>query len=167
MQIEYIIPIYGCVVLALVWTLIHTFGIIRIKVAADRVKAENKKKYFDETVDAEAKHMIIKDKLSMVRSIGQKIQNGAYTFLIQEYKVMLVFVVIFSVVVICAVDIWGINHLAPKFRAYATIAFIIGSLTSMLCGWIGMAIAVKANFKTAFMATDSIQEAFKVAYRAG
>ena len=36
---------------------------------------------------------------------------------------------------------------------YAVMAFIIGSLTSMVCGWIGMAIAVKSNFRTTFMAT--------------
>ena len=167
MRFEYLIPIYGSVLLALIWTVVHVIGILKIKVIPSMVKDENAKKYFEDSADAEKQKMILKDKLFLVRSIGEKIQKGAYTFLIQEYRLMLIFVALFSVIVCCVVDIWGISGEEIKFRAYATVAFVVGSLTSMLCGFIGMAIAVKANFKTAFMATDSIQEAFKVAFRAG
>ena len=36
------------------------------------------------------------------------------------------------------------------FNFYATLAFIIGAITSMLCGFIGMRIAVAANYRTTY-----------------
>lgn len=39
------------------------------------------------------------------------------------------------------------------FRFYATISYIIGCYTSILCGFIGMKIAVKTNYRTTFLAT--------------
>jgi len=60
-----------------------------------------------------------------------------------------IFVVIFSVVVMLLVDfadpVKGIT-----IRFYATSAFIVGSITSMICGYIGMSIATKANYRTTY-----------------
>ena len=148
MDVGYIIGIYLCVLLALVWSIIHTCSILKIKVESD----ENDT-YYNKNTDTEKEDMTHNQKLTMVRSIGEKIQKGAYAFLGQEYLVMLVFVGIFSVIVILVVDVFGIKKEGVKFRMYAVMAFIIGSLTSMVCGWIGMAIAVKSNFRTTFMAT--------------
>lgn len=60
-----------------------------------------------------------------------------------------IFVVIFSIVVFILVDYIG-NGETSSFQLYATIAFIIGSVTSMLCGFIGMTIATSANYRTTF-----------------
>ena len=78
---------------------------------------------------------------------------------------MAIFVVFFSVVVFVMVDWLGSE--VPGFKLYATISYIVGSITSMICGYIGMMIAVKANFRTTFMAMTSLEEAFKTAFRAG
>jgi H+-translocating diphosphatase len=104
-------------------------------------------------------------KIRAMESIGQKIQEGASTFLNQEYKIMGVFILIFSAVVFILVDILANN--SPGFSMYATIAYIVGSVTSMGCGYIGMSIAVQANFRTAFKAMTNLSEAFKVAFQAG
>jgi inorganic pyrophosphatase len=162
MDLGYILGIYGCVALALVWALIHTISILRIKITVD-----DSQNHETNPMNSDAQEMTMREKLDAVKSIGEKIQKGAYAFLFQEYLIMIIFVIIFSIAVVFGVDIYGIKGLKPKFRVYATIAFIIGSLTSMLCGWIGMSIAVKANFRTTFMATKSIEDAFKVAYQAG
>ena len=37
---------------------------------------------------------------------------------------------------------------------YCAVAFLIGGATSMLCGYIGMAIATYANYRTAYQAMD-------------
>jgi inorganic pyrophosphatase len=162
MELGYILGIYGCVALALVWALIHTISILKIKVTVD-----DSQNHETNPMNSDAQEITMKEKLDAVKSIGEKIQKGAYAFLFQEYLIMILFVIIFSIIVIFVVDIYGVKDLEPKFRAYATVAFIIGSLTSMLCGWIGMSIAVKTNFRTTFMATKSIEDAFKVAYQAG
>ena len=101
----------------------------------------------------------------MISMIGHRISEGANAFLAQEYTIMAVFIVVFGIVVLLVVDVFGQSTV--KFRFYATGAFIIGSLTSMLCGWIGMAIAVKANFRTTFKALTSVADAFQIAYKAG
>ena len=49
----------------------------------------------------------------------------------------------------------------------AAICLVLGGITSMLCGYIGMTIATYANYRTAYMAQSSLAEAFKVAYGAG
>jgi len=69
-----------------------------------------------------------------------------------------VFIVIFSFIVYFLVDYYGTN--LNGFHCYATVAFIIGAVTSILCGFIGMKIAVAANYRTTFMATGSLADAF-------
>ena len=67
--------------------------------------------------------------------------------------------------VLVVVDILG--HDSKAFRAYAAIAFVTGALTSMLCGFISMKIAVAANFRTTYKAMTSLSAAFETAFRAG
>ena len=97
--------------------------------------------------------------------IGGLIENGAQAFLKQEYTVMAIFVLAFGGLVFILVDWLGSE--GEGFKMYACFAFLVGSITSMICGYIGMAIAVKANFRTAFKAIDSLEEAFVTAFRAG
>jgi Na+/H+-translocating membrane pyrophosphatase len=55
-----------------------------------------------------------------------------------------------------------------QFRtAYTAFAFLLGAVTSMLCGLIGMLIATYTNYRVAFCARTSLAEAFKTAYRGG
>jgi inorganic pyrophosphatase len=39
-----------------------------------------------------------------------------------------------------------------QWTFYTTISFICGALTSMLCGYLGMKIAVNSNWRTTFSA---------------
>ncbi len=71
----------------------------------------------------------------------------------------------FGIIVLLVVDIFGGPE--TKFSCYATIAYIVGALTSMLCGFIGMKIATAANYRTTYKAISNLSEAFEVAYRAG
>ena len=50
---------------------------------------------------------------------------------------------------------------------YTTIAFLVGSLTSIAAGFIGMKIATQANVKTTKECVFSLDRGFIVAYRAG
>lgn len=50
---------------------------------------------------------------------------------------------------------------------YTTIPFFLGALTSILSGYIGMQIAVRANVRTAKESRDSLDSAFNVAFRGG
>lgn len=100
-------------------------------------------------VPSENQNLIEEEKLQEIQSVGMKIQEGARAFLGQEFKLMAIFVVIFSVAVFILVDYIGKPE-ESSVSFYATISFIIGSVTSMLCGFIGMSIATSANYRTTF-----------------
>lgn len=78
---------------------------------------------------------------------------------------MTLFIVLFSFVVYFLVDYYG--SVLGGFHCYATVSFIVGAFTSMICGFIGMKIAVAANYRTTYMATTSLSDAFTIAYKAG
>ncbi len=50
---------------------------------------------------------------------------------------------------------------------FTTFAFMIGAVTSMFCGALGMQIATYSNYRTTIMARNSLGAAFTTAYRAG
>ena len=75
---------------------------------------------------------------------------------------MAIFMVLFSVVVYFLVDFQTFSR--GGFSCYATCAFLLGSVISILCGYIGMKIAVNSNSRTTYKAITSIEEAFQVAF---
>jgi Na+/H+-translocating membrane pyrophosphatase len=52
-------------------------------------------------------------------------------------------------------------------ECYVTIAFLLGALTSLASGYIGMWISVRANVRTTKLANSSLSKAFVVAFRGG
>ena len=109
----------------------------------------------------------LKDKnIAGLIDIGTKVSNGANAFLKQEYTVMTMFFLVFSIVVFILVDIYS-QQGNKVFRIYATLSYIIGAVTSILCGLIGMKIAVNANFRTTYKAITSLADAFSTAFQAG
>ncbi len=60
-----------------------------------------------------------------------------------------------------------------KFKPYTTIAFVLGAVTSLISGYIGMKVATKTNVRVAWNAATyvdekrAIKEAFNVAFRGG
>ncbi len=87
--------------------------------------------------------------------ISNAIQKGASTFLIEEYKTMALWIIIFAAV------IWII--ISP----YVALSFVAGTILSILSGYLGMAIATKANGRTTQAARNSIGEALRVAFSGG
>lgn len=90
------------------------------------------------------------------------IQEGALTFLKAEYVFIGVFIAIFTILVI----------VIDKFRVFTAIAFILGSVTSIVSGFIGMYVATRANVRVTYKATikdkgEALREAFNVAFRGG
>merc|ERR1719428_2465671 len=51
--------------------------------------------------------------------------------------------------------------------SYAAVAFVIGCVTSILCGWIGMKIAVYTNYRTSHECWSSVTRGYDVAIRGG
>ena len=91
-----------------------------------------------------------------MKEISTYIQKGAMAFLTREYKALLVFVIILSVVIG-----FGLN-------VKTMFAFITGALFSTLAGFIGMRVATKANVRTANAAMKGgMNKALTVAFSGG
>ena len=110
-------------------------------------------------------HLKLNDK--KVQEIKGYILSGAMTFLIREYKLIIPFV--FGVGALLA-----ILGFVPALQGaegigwQAAICFVVGACFSALAGWIGMAIATKANARTAVKAKEEgMSGALKTAFGGG
>ena len=93
------------------------------------------------------------DKMTHISGL---IESGSMTFLKKEYSILIVFLV----VVACL--------LAARLGTSTAICYLVGALVSMLCGFIGMKAATKANVRTAQAAKDAGQgKALSVAFFGG
>ena len=93
--------------------------------------------------------------LRVMKEISDHIAEGATTFLIYEYKYMLLFVIAFSIM------------MGPLINYSTMVAFIVGAVTSIACGFIGMKTAVYANVRTAHESWKDLSSGFEVALRGG
>ena len=91
-----------------------------------------------------------------MQEIASHIHEGARAFLVSEYKILVVFVVVLFLA-IC----FGI-HWIPA------MSFLVGALFSTAAGYIGMNVATKANVRTAAAAKDKgMNGALSVAFSGG
>jgi len=95
------------------------------------------------------------DVVASMINIAATIRRGAMSFLFAEYAYMAVYIALFSVVLLffCGVP--------------TTVAFVVGAVTSILCGWIGMQIAVYTNVRTAHQCWKDLSSGFDVAIQGG
>ena len=90
-----------------------------------------------------------------MRAIARAIQEGALAFLRREYTALAVFVVVVTVVLGFVID-------------YRTaIAYIVGAFASASTGFLGMAIATRANVRTTAAAVRGLNPALRVAFSSG
>lgn len=95
-----------------------------------------------------------------MKKIAKLISDGSMTFLHAEYQYMAIFVVLFAAIIAVSVE-------REIGEFWNVIPFVLGAITSIISGYIGMRIAVKANVRTCKEATHSLQRAFIVAFRGG
>ena len=92
-----------------------------------------------------------------MREISEAIAEGAGAFLMAEYRILIVFVVVLFVLI-------GIGT-----RSLVTaVCFVAGALFSTLAGYFGMQVATKANVRTANAAMKSgMNRALSIAFSGG
>ena len=90
-----------------------------------------------------------------MNSISLKIHKGAKAFLMSEYKLLIIFMVIVAVVMAVALSI------------RTALAFITGGVLSAAAGYVGMHVATRANTRTAHAAEESVAKALNVSFKSG
>jgi K(+)-stimulated pyrophosphate-energized sodium pump len=78
-------------------------------------------------------------------------------FLKREFRILSIFTVVVFIVLAVFID--------PK--PYVAVAYLAGTVTSALAGWLGMNIATKANVRTAHVAITSWAKGLKIAFSSG
>jgi len=93
-----------------------------------------------------------------MREIAGAIKEGANAFLKREFMYLAVFVVVVAAV---------LALFLPKNGPIMGVAYIFGSICSGLAGYFGMAVALKANVRSAHAAKEGLNKAFPIAFRGG
>ncbi|HOC52515.1 MAG TPA: sodium-translocating pyrophosphatase [Caldisericia bacterium] len=90
-----------------------------------------------------------------IKKISLAIRKGASAFLVREWKVMGVIVVIFAIIV------------AVLINPFVALSFIFGNFLSAFSGFIGMTIATRTNGRTTNAARKSGGKAIDLAFSGG
>ena len=108
----------------------------------------------------EEKAALLSEKVDRMIEISTYIREGAVTYLWRQYKILFFFIVIMAIIIFFAVE-------EKLGQFWTTIPFILGCVTSIVSGYIGMRIAVAANVRTTKQAIFGLNEGFRTAFRAG
>mmetsp|Transcript_7165 Transcript_7165/g.5149 ORF Transcript_7165/g.5149 Transcript_7165/m.5149 type:complete len:83 (+) Transcript_7165:332-580(+) len=76
--------------------------------------------------------------------IAKLIKDGSVTFITKEYLYLSIFIALFALLMAFVCEVEGSGYI------YTTTAFIVGALTSMSAGALGMYIAVYTNVRTTY-----------------
>ena len=110
-----------------------------------------------------------------MKEIARAIQDGAKAYLNRQFRTVAVFIVLIGVAlffVLPADDVLNeagqVAYSDLSIRFGRSIAFLLGAGASMLTGYTGMWLAVRANVRTANAARESgLRKALTIAFRAG
>lgn len=102
-----------------------------------------------------------------IENVGKLIRKGSFTFLKKEYRILSIFIIILSILILVFLPepIWKTENTGANIGM--VIAFILGATFSGLAGVIGISIATIANVKTAVLAKESLQKSFMSGFRGG
>jgi K(+)-stimulated pyrophosphate-energized sodium pump len=93
--------------------------------------------------------------------LSNAIRQGAMAFLKSEYRVLIVFVLVVSILLFIA------SFFVKNIEWGTSLAFIIGALFSAVTGNIGMRVATMANARTAEASKSSVSKGLSVAFSSG
>lgn len=96
-----------------------------------------------------------------MKEISDHIYEGALAFLNAEYRLLVVFVIVVSILLTI------VSIVVPTTHILIVVAFIFGAFFSAFAGNVGMKIATKTNVRTTQAARTSLPNALKVSFGGG
>ena len=99
----------------------------------------------------------------LMQKLSKSIQAGARTFLLTEYKVVAI-VVILVAIFLCLAPFFG--H-GVQVNWQTALAFVVGVCGSALAGWIAMSVTTRTNSRTTQAARSGLGRALNLSFSAG
>ena len=104
-------------------------------------------------------HKVVKqdEGTDRMKEIAAFIHEGAQAFLMAEYRILVVFVIVLFILIGFGIGSW-----------ITAVCFLVGAVFSTIAGYCGMNVATKANVRTAAAAkTSGMNKALSVAFSGG
>ncbi|KAL2338436.1 hypothetical protein Fmac_012882 [Flemingia macrophylla] len=179
---EILIPV--CAVIGIAFALFQWVLVSKVKLSAARDSSPNaagKNGYNDYLIEEEEginDHNVV----AKCAEIQNAISEGATSFLFTEYKYVGIFMVAFAVLIFlflgsvegfstsyqpCTYDRTKMCKPALATAVFSTVSFLLGGITSLVSGFLGMKIATYANARTTLEARKGVGKAFITAFRSG
>ncbi|KAK6156542.1 hypothetical protein DH2020_010790 [Rehmannia glutinosa] len=177
---QIIIPI--CALVGIAFALVQWVIVAKVKVSVDKSHSADGKNGFTEALieeeDGGSDHSVVQK----CAEIQNAISEGATSFLFTMYQYVGIFMVAFAVLIFlflgsvegfstkpqtCTYDSTKLCKPALATAAFSTISFVLGAITSVISGFLGMKIATYANARTTLEARKGVGKAFIVAFRSG
>ncbi|KAM7511583.1 hypothetical protein LguiB_010458 [Lonicera macranthoides] len=176
-----VIPL--CAVIGIAFSLVQWILVSRVKVSDEkRVGEGDGKNGFTESLIEEEEGNNDHNVVRKCADIQNAISEGATSFLFTEYQYVGVFMMAFAILIFlflgsvegfsaenqpCTYDSSRMCKPALATAAFSTISFLLGAVTSVISGFLGMKIATYANARTTLEARKGVGKAFITAFRSG
>ncbi|KVH93751.1 Pyrophosphate-energised proton pump [Cynara cardunculus var. scolymus] len=176
---EIVIPI--CALVGIVFSLFQWYLVSQVKLSLEKPAAGDKNGFTEALIEEEEginDHTVVQK----CAEIQTAISEGATSFLFTEYQYVGIFMVIFAGLIfvflgsvegfstssqVCTYDATKMCKPALMTAVFSTVSFVLGAITSVISGFLGMKIATYANARTTLEARKGVGKAFIVAFRSG
>lgn len=178
---EILIPI--CAVIGIAFSLFQWHLVSKVTVGTDKPHSsgDDKNGYAESLIEEEEginDHNVVQK----CAEIQNAISEGATSFLFTMYQYVGVFMVAFAILIFvflgsvegfstkdqpCTYDSTKTCKPALATAVFSTVSFLLGAVTSVVSGFLGMKIATYANARTTLEARKGVGKAFIVAFRSG
>ncbi|MBI2358199.1 MAG: sodium-translocating pyrophosphatase, partial [Deltaproteobacteria bacterium] len=107
-----------------------------------------------------------------MQDISNAIQEGAEAFLARQNKTVLVLSCVLAFLIFSLYDlVRAPNPVDPapplQLAFWTTLAFVLGAFCSIVAGYVGMWVSIRANIRTAAAVRSSLDRALRLALRGG
>ncbi|CAJ2634656.1 unnamed protein product [Trifolium pratense] len=179
---EILIP--ACALIGIVFALFQWLLVSKVKLTAgiDSASEPAPKNGYNDSLIEEEEGINDHNVVLKCAEIQNAISEGSTSFLFTMYKYVGIFMVAFAILIFlflgsvegfstshqpCTYDETKMCKPALATALFSTISFVLGGITSVISGFLGMKIATYANARTTLEARKGVGKAFITAFRSG
>lgn len=95
-----------------------------------------------------------------MKEIYEAIRVGSKAYIRRQYKTISIVIIVLAAILYVSLD--GVGHFP-----YVTLSFAVGAICSLVCGYLGMDFATRANARTTTLARQGVRKALLFAFDGG